>query len=742
MSGPYLVSVSPSGTAVRPDAPLIIKVLDGTSQLDPSSVQLKFNGAVVTPSIARLDNVTTIQYAPAALLGPASLNTVSLSYADTNVPPIASSANLIIVADKYTLISPSFALPPGFVNTDQSGFKVRTVQARSTAGLSTTLARAEAQLAGTLIDPTTRAAYTNLAHVASTPDGYYVENQFINYEQAGNPAGDFPDTVNKIPGIPGLDGQTVNLAMEALTYLALPAGYSQFGVNCTDGFQVRVGNPDARDAFSTVVGQFDGVRSFPADNIFSIVAPTAGIYAFRLIWDHGGGGGNIDFFSLFPDGSTALVNDLSVTNAVKAYQSLSATSRLTPYVQSFSPKIDEYGVGRRPAFNVRLVDGDTQVAPATVVLRLNGQALGASITKTGAVTTVSFQGTNELDLLQNCTVDLAFRDTGNPPTTISDEWHFVTTRPISATGQWDFDRGDLSATVGNNLQYGDGPSGRIVSLTQFGTTTQFGIPDIGGKPAKVMKYNFDPQPLVTQPGYTMVHGVSPNGGGIKANQWTLIMDLFFPSPQENPFDSLIQIGDPTTEGDLFVRWNDVAGAGTGGIGTGGLFTGDGRTNLVIGQWHRIAFALDMAAPTPLISQYIDGVKFQDQGLSAPQLDGTYSLDVSARLFADSENELNTLYVNSIQILDGKLPDDAIADLGGASADGIPIPQTGPPPSLRLTASLGASGVTISWPGTLSGYTLESTTNLLKPTWVAVQGVANNSITFSGGQSKQFFRLRQ
>jgi hypothetical protein len=53
------------------------------------------------------------------------------------------------------------------------------------------------------------------------------------------------------------------------------------------------------------------------------------------------------------------------------------------------------------------------------------------------------------------------------------------------TGQWDFDQGDLRATVGEDMQYGDD---LVKSHTSFGTTTSFGIPDIGGKLAKVMKF--------------------------------------------------------------------------------------------------------------------------------------------------------------------------------------------------------------------------------------------------------------
>ena len=88
-------------------------------------------------------------------------------------------------------------------------------------------------------------------------------------------------------------------------------------------------------------------------------------------------------------------------------------------------------------------------------------------------------------------------------------------QPTSITGQWDFDQGNLGATIGNPLEYFDGPGGQTETKTQFGTTTSFGIPDIGGQPAKVMRV---PGDLSNKIGYIMRHGISPNGGGTKVDQ--------------------------------------------------------------------------------------------------------------------------------------------------------------------------------------------------------------------------------
>ena len=88
------------------------------------------------------------------------------------------------------------------------------------------------------------------------------------------------------------------------------------------------------------------------------------------------------------------------------------------------------------------------------------------------------------------------------------------------TGQWDFDNGNLRATVGQDLEYGDGLGGFMATQTSFNTTTAFGIPDIGGQVAKVMKYTRSETPPDNYvQGYTMHHGIAPNGGGTLVNQW-------------------------------------------------------------------------------------------------------------------------------------------------------------------------------------------------------------------------------
>ena len=89
-------------------------------------------------------------------------------------------------------------------------------------------------------------------------------------------------------------------------------------------------------------------------------------------------------------------------------------------------------------------------------------------------------------------------------------------------GQWDFN-GNLSQTTGaslGDLQYNDTTT---TSNTVFGSTTDLGISSINGTNATVMKF-----PSGTSPqGYGMPTP-SGNGGGSLVNQYTIIMDVYYP----------------------------------------------------------------------------------------------------------------------------------------------------------------------------------------------------------------------
>lgn len=319
------------------------------------------------------------------------------------------------------------------------------------------------------------------------------------------------------------------------------------------------------------------------------------------------------------------------------------------------------------------------------------------------------------------------------------------------TGQWDFEQGDLRATVGQDLQYGDGPTGHVQQHTTFGTTTSFGIPDIGGRVAKVMNYTrdeFESDPTDRNPrGYLTQHGMAPNGGGTEVNQFTMIVDLMIPDLHlGNGYNTVVKWERPddfTVDGSISIRANDIGGENTGGIGISGQYTGDGVTWIMGGKWQRVVVAVDMASETPKITYYIDGVKF-GQMVNGDRwgYERRHAIPPVIRLFADGENddEVNTYYINSVQFREGTMTAAEAAALGPASADGIPGLASNKP--VALAYKLEAGKITVSWDPSITGYILESTPALSNPNWSPVPGVLNNSVAITIGAGNSFLRLKK
>ncbi len=302
-----------------------------------------------------------------------------------------------------------------------------------------------------------------------------------------------------------------------------------------------------------------------------------------------------------------------------------------------------------------IVDGASALDAGTVVLALNGATVVPTISKVANITTVAFQPAAPFDNGTTNTAQLTFN---NGTSLVVTQWTFVVVKSSQAAGitaHWDFDGGNLGATIGQALEYRDGEAGTTATGTRFGTASSFGIPGIGGEDVKVMA---TPAANTRQIGYLMRHGARPNGdpAATKVNQWTMIMDILIPTDGWHCF---IQIDstDNSNDGDLFVNPGN-------GIGISGSYQG----SIVRGQWHRVAFAVDQTQG--VIAKFIDGAKVSDQ--TAGGLNGRWALLQTALLFSDEDGESQAAYVNSVQIRNYKMSDAGVAALGGPSAGGIPL----------------------------------------------------------------------
>src|ERR1041385_2106382 len=228
----------------------------------------------------------------------------------------------------------------------------------------------------------------------------------------------------------------------------------------------------------------------------------------------------------------------------------------------------------------------------------------------------------------------------------------------SDLGQWDFNSSNLVQTAGaslGNLQYADG-AGTTSNLTVFSSTTAFGIPNIGGSPAVVMKF-----PVATNGMGYLMPTPSANGGGSTVNEWTMIMDVLYPAASDATVRPIID-----TDGNVFVAGPDFVVDSGNGIGSppGGPYNG----SILPNTWYRIGIAVTASE----IDIYINGA--QVATLGGAGIDGRFALNpsVTALILATTGNAAAVGYVNSLQVRDSALNAGQMNALGGPAAAGIPI----------------------------------------------------------------------
>jgi hypothetical protein len=579
-------------------------------------------------------------------------------------------------------LPPSAALPLGSSTT--RGFQVRTAQAAADAALVNNSIRAMKQINGTLTDSAGNLV-PNEAVAGPEAGGSYAATT-LSYERdaqqidltdlEGNYLGTF--IAEPFPGIPGNGGHTDNFALEAVGFIQLTAGTHTLGVSVTaertdvnndDSFQLFVAtNP--RDYFGLKVAEFERIapgfqNNWRNENIITVQAPAAGLYPFRILYWQTGLGASLAFYSVNPaTGERILVNDPNDSRALRAFRDTSVAEAKGPYVAEIAPAANSEGNSAAAPVEAVIADGDTTVATAGVKLLLNGTPVTPqTLTKSGRLVQLSYAPNPSRPEVNNA-VRLEYRDSAGVDRVATWSFGIIASGGGSTTvaGQWDFTQRNLSATVGQALEFLDGPSGLTQQKTRFGNTTELGLPDIAGKPAAIMEV---PGDLSRNIGYIMTHGIAPNGGGTRVNQYTLIMDVLVDTTGAGAA-SLWQTSslNNTDDGDLFWQGNNF-GQGTAGYNGRGTFTA--------GEWHRVIAAYDMAATPPVVTKFVDGIK-QDDWTANQSLDNPRrALQATAVLFGDGDqDERRRMWVNSVQIRSGKISDAEAVVLGGPSADGIPL----------------------------------------------------------------------
>lgn len=390
----------------------------GTTSPNTNTLKVALNGTLVTTSVTRSNTVTSVAYSGyPALLPPNSTNTVSVGFLDSNGN--TNSIERTFVVGAYSVVPTAFAAAAGTVNTSQPGFKIRTYQTQ--ADNQNNLAISEKALAGLLGE---NVADTTFAGA----DGYFDHESVINFTKdpaSDGTQGSFGDETG-IPGLPGTytGGADAyeHVQAEMLTYLQFPApGVYTMAVDSDDGFRVTTA-ASPKEKFGVVLGEFNGGRGSGSPTVFTFVVNQAGFYPFRLIWQNGAGGCNVEWYSVLADGTKVLVNDTATPGAIRAFRASSVTG---PYVDLVNPFIGETGVAPNIAsIRAELVNGSTVTIAPGATLSLNGTALTPTATTTAGRTTVTAPLTGLLASGATNTAVLVYSDSAS--NRFTNTWTFNT----------------------------------------------------------------------------------------------------------------------------------------------------------------------------------------------------------------------------------------------------------------------------------------------------------------------------
>ena len=364
---------------VLPNPHFHAELVDGSAAIDKTKVSALLDDVPVTPSVTvgKVDNITSVDFDGATPLAP-GVHSAAVVYTE-NGSKVTRSWRFTV--GNYVTLDPAWRVA---VDSSKPGFNWNIFANSDAANKNNTVIRAETDLslfaadaAGVslpnLADPSAVGAAIAAA-VAPVP-----ANAPVHFEIAGTIE---LDATANMPGSPSTDSSTDGQAAEILTYLTLPAGVTTMVLSHDDEFSTSSG-PNPKDAF----GRVELGSSASPLSTFAFVVPQAGTYPFRTVWENGGGGSVIRWYSRKPDGTKVLVNDVA-QGGISAFRATTTPS--AAYVKGANPP----AVPRQLEFtssgvSVIVVDGANPVVDASVIFQLDGKPVTTPAVRQGKYLTVS-----------------------------------------------------------------------------------------------------------------------------------------------------------------------------------------------------------------------------------------------------------------------------------------------------------------------------------------------------------------
>ncbi len=763
-----------SATDVHPATAATVVLQDGVPApiLNTNSVQFRFDGMLVSPSIQKAGGVTTVQYDPPGLLAALSMHNYEIAYNNTGgATPNTTNRFSFTVQNYYNILLPApiylqdfettaeGALPTGWTNLSFSAIPDPTCDpmAPDVGGLQDLNS---ACYANWVVVNSARFNDPMLTYGAHTPETDYQRVLTVNPLNIVNGAVVTNLAQGKIAfGDSGYrDGEAqivylfspdFDLTGRNNVYLAFHSLWEQnqdsiaaveysidegatwlpvvYFLNGSDILLDSSGNIDALATLNTVrIGDFEGQATY-MDN-----GEIRGGYYGAFI-----GAASNTWASLGPYFSARVDDNPVESKRVEVYRLPLADNQSQVRLRfahagtdSWYFGLDNVGFYSLSSVAPPLVSGPT---PATITEGVgNSASFSVSLTGIGPFTYQWRRNGGDVPGQTNATLALGnvqLTDAGSYSVVIGYVGGSVTSSPVSLVvftpeparviGQWDFDSPNLVATCGQDLEYSDQ---NVLVETGFTDSDFLGLPRIGGQAVNVMAFP-GMLPGAAMNGYRMRHGLSGTGGGTNVNQYTLIMDVIYPAVSDSQRRTLLQT-DPLNANDGEFRVNEG-----NGLGVSGAYHGTILSN----TWYRIALAVDLAGPgpNPIVAKFINGVKVGQHALPEGR-DGRFSLAANpdtpwALLFADNDVDVQPGYVSSIQLRAGRLSDAAIAAMGGPQSTKIPG---------AVCAVATGGNITIRW----SGAVLEEANQITGP-WNPNAGAAKPYQVPTPLGAARFYRSR-
>jgi hypothetical protein len=751
-----IVSVPGPGVDKSPGTLISATITNGTTQVVSNTVRLFLNGSQVPATISQGSGLTTVTYDPPGLFPAGSTNFVRLVYGDNTAKSFTNEYEFIVVQyQNITLPAPIYfenfdstaegGLPGGWsqVSYTDVGNPNPDLGDLNSASYATWLVVDSARFNGPLIGYSTPPPITDYQRVLTPNPANVVNGQVVENLAQGNIAFGNSGYRNGLSQVVYLFSPDFDLTAYNNVFLSYHSLWEQnqdsigaveysidegatwlpvlYMVEEADVIRDGGGNIDALTTLNTARG--DQPTYFD---------PMAG----QIVGGHYGafiGVASNQWSTLGPYISGRDDDNPRESKRVELFRLPAADHQAKVRLRFAHAGADSWYFGLD---NVGLYQIGTINPPVVAPVQGQTAAIGNSATFISSVSGVGpftyqwrFQGVN-LAGQTNSTLTISNVQTtnaGSYSVVVSNSGGSVTSAPglltviyvaSPVTGQWDFNNGDLTATCGFDLEYGDGS---VQASTTFGNTDIFGLPQIGGQHVRVMSVPF----LSPMLGYKMFHGIHANGGGAYVNQYTLIMDVLYPAEAHNQWRAYLQT-DPSNSGDAEFYANT-----SNAIGISGVYHGQLQAN----TWHRIAFAVDLSGPgpNPVVAKFIDGVKVGEQSLGEGT-DGRWSMYTAddpatpyALVLAEPAGSTAPAYVSSIQIRSGRLSDASIVAMGGASPGKIPG-------AICIRTDFGTP--IIGWSGTV----LESAPALTGP-WTPISGANKPYVVGDPSGAQRFYRSR-